>query len=276
MEILKDIKIKYPEYQIVTPQTLKQFTIRCLTVEDEERLKGSLLSPNKFANHLNKIIWDCLVEKPEEIKTYDDYLQRISIKDREALLFGMYHASYKDITNYSVKCSQCENSFDIKVNIKNAFKMDAWVDDREDKETGNIDETKPGLIDREFEVKLDVAQNIVPIVKQATLKREQDLMDTLVFSNKESVDLASEMLVVDKFMIKQDSGRAQTYQEINNVLRIYKKLPGPDRKLINKTYIDNLGKYGVDLTVKTTCPKCQAEDSTPIDLISQFFRALYE
>jgi len=267
MEILKSISIKYPEYSVVTPQTLQEFTIRSLTVQDEERLKGSLLTPNQFSKHLNSIIWDCLVKKPDDIKTIDEFLDKITIKDREALLFGLYHVTYKDISNYDVVCSSCSKSHSISINIEKSFTMDAYVD-----------EGKGGLLNQEFPVQLQIANNITSIIKQPTLRKENNLMGNMIFSKKENMDIGIEMLVVDKFLIEEDdgSGRKSEYSMEQNMLRIYNQLPSKDRKLINKTYIDNLGIYGVSIKSQVVCPACGESEVIDIDLVSQFFRALYE
>ena len=70
LEILPVFKISYPEYTVITPQSNREFTIRSLNVQDEERFKSSSLAPNQFASHLNNIIWECIVKKPDDIKTF--------------------------------------------------------------------------------------------------------------------------------------------------------------------------------------------------------------
>ncbi len=267
MEILKSISIKYPEYSVITPQTVLEFTVRSLNVSEEERLKGSLLTPNQFARHLNQIIWESIVKKPEEIKTYDDFINKTSIKDRDALLFGIYHATYKDVTNYDINCNQCNKSYSVSFNIKDAFAMDSYVD------VG-----KGPLLDQEFECKLEVAENITVIVKQPTIGKEEATMKDMLFQNKENIDMGVELLIIDRITIEDPdmTGRTETYTEPMNLLKIYKQLPSKDRKLINKKYMDELGQYKVSMNMQTVCSSCGKESTSDIDLVSQFFRSLYQ
>ena len=75
--------LQYPEYEVITPQTHLSFTVRTLSVSDEERLKGSLMTPAKVTEHLNKCIYETLVKKPDTIKEYKDFLKLVTLKDRD-------------------------------------------------------------------------------------------------------------------------------------------------------------------------------------------------
>ena len=55
--MFKGFDVKYPEYEVITPQTKLSFTVRSLNVREEERLKGSLMTPTKIHEHLNKCIY---------------------------------------------------------------------------------------------------------------------------------------------------------------------------------------------------------------------------
>ena len=41
--------IKFPEYEIICPQSKLSYTSRSLNVQEEENLRGSFLTPNKVA-----------------------------------------------------------------------------------------------------------------------------------------------------------------------------------------------------------------------------------
>ena len=268
-ELLTNIPVKYPEYTVSTPQSVKQFTVRSLNVQDEEKLKGSYLSPNQFAQHINQIIFDCLVKRPDDFKTYDDFITKLSIKDRDALLYALYHVTYKDINNYEIRCAECENKYDVSLDISKAFSMVAW----------KADENPVPLQDREFPVRLPISDTITAVLKQPTLKAEEVMMGDMLFQSKKNLDVGVELLVIDRFEIDKEgavAGQKNIIKERDNVFHLYNKLPSRDRKAINKEYAAKLGKYGVELKVETRCTKCGAESSTYIDLITQFFRSLYE
>ncbi len=58
---------KYPEYEVITPQLQQSFSVRTLTVQDEEKMKGSLKTPLQIADHLNTCIFSAITKSPEEI-----------------------------------------------------------------------------------------------------------------------------------------------------------------------------------------------------------------
>ena len=95
--MFKGFNLKYPEYEVITPQTKLSFTVRSLNVQEEERLKGSILTPQKITEHLNKCLYESLVTKPEVIKDFKTFLENVTLKDRDALLYGLYHGHAKKL-----------------------------------------------------------------------------------------------------------------------------------------------------------------------------------
>jgi len=310
MEILPNIQINYPEYSLITPQTLQEFTIRSLSVQEEENFKASILTPNQFADHLNKIIWNCLVKKPESIKTYDDFENNISVKDRDALLYGLYHISYKDISDYDVTCQNCGKSFPVKIDISKCFSINRYIptgedvildkmqnekieyenkkpetitENREvivkhDKPTPAVDNFE--LIKKRIKLRLKVASNIIVYIKQPLLRDERLLSQDPLFQSTKQQDIGTELLVIDHVEILNDSKNENDRSKIiikekDNLSILYKKLPSQDRKMINESFIENFAKYGIELKVVSRCISCGEEAETNIDLVSQFFRSLY-
>ena len=62
--MFKGFDIKYPEYEVITPQTKLSYSVRSLSVQEEELLKGSLLTPSKINEHLNKCLFSAITKKP--------------------------------------------------------------------------------------------------------------------------------------------------------------------------------------------------------------------
>jgi len=62
--MFQGFNIKYPEYEVITPQTNLSYHVRSLNVQEEERLKASFLTPTKANDHLNKCIYDSFVKRP--------------------------------------------------------------------------------------------------------------------------------------------------------------------------------------------------------------------
>jgi hypothetical protein len=264
IEVFSGFDIKYPEYSVVTPQTKLEFSIRSLTVSEEEKLKSSLLTANKLAEHLNEVIWECIVKKPDDIKTYDDFLNKVTIKDRDALMYGLYHVTYKDIHNYDVSCVQCEHVNSIKVNFLKSIKISMW-----DKEEAIIGKTA----DAQF----IIAEKIKAIIKQPLLRDEYNLLKETAFTSEEIRDLNMQLLMIDRFEITKDgTKKPQTVEDRNNIIKGYKQLPSTDKKIIEKTYREEFGKYEIDIVTVVRCQKCGHEEEISIDLVKQFFRSIYE
>jgi len=265
LEFIPNYEIKYPEYSVVTPQTNQQYTIRSLKVKEEEALKSSLLTPNKITEHLNKVLFEALVKKPEAIKTYEDFIKQNTLRDRDALMYALYHVTYKDIHNYDVACSKCEHVNTVKIKFGDSFSMTLW--DQPD-----------SVLTKEVAVKLETASVITAIVRQPTLFDEEQMLKDLAFVKDEERQRQLELLAIKRFefTIKENVKENDKILDRSNIRKIYDDLPATDRKLIDKAYIDNFSKYGVTLKTTVICESCRAENPTDIDLVRQFFRSMYE
>jgi len=267
IEVIPDFKIKYPEYTVVTPHTNKEYTIRSLKISEEEALRSSLLTPATLTQHLNKVIYDSLINKPEDIKTLDDFLKSSTMADRDALMYGLYHVTYKDVHNYDVNCAECDHVNSVKINFGDSFSMVAW-----NQETP--------ILEKEIKAKLKMAEQLTIVIKQPTLLDEQNLMNDLKFSTEEEREKHLGLLPINRIEIdmgQQVSGPSvDSIKDRDNIKQIYNDIPAQDRSIIEKEYNDNFGKYGVTLKTIVVCEKCQHKNETELDLVRQFFRAVYE
>jgi len=265
IEVFNGFNIKYPEYSVITPHTVREFTIRTLTIEDEEKLKGSMLTPNKLAEHLNEVIYQCIVKKPDDIKTFKDFLTKLTIKDRDALMYGLYHVTYKDIHNYDVTCTSCNFVNTVKIDFLKSFKADIWPKDA------------PSIIDQEIKVPCEIAQGVTVVIRQPLLCDEANLLKEMAFATDAARDLAMQLLVIKRFeQESSDVKNPNTIVERENIIKGYKQLPSPDKKQIDKAYTENFGKYGVEIESIVKCQKCGNEEKITIDLVRQFFRSIYQ
>ena len=306
--------IKYPEYVVITPQTLQEFTVRSLTVQEEEWLKGSMLIASKISDHLNRCIWDCIVSKPKSIQTYEDFLNKVTLKDRDALVYGIHHVSYGDITNYTVACSKCGTEHNVSVKITDAFNVHPWP-------------SKKSILDKVEVIKLPISGIEVELI-QPTLQREQDIISKYAYANEDKLNEIVEKMVIKRLIkrgeiqkVKQPTPQTNTnannnktnttnvkntqrqqanlppnnnvvtdQQQPTNVIKqddievdnfddilfAMSTLPAKDSKFINKMYQEKFGQYGVELKMAAVCPKCGFSDKINIDLITSFFRMVFE
>lgn len=258
--------ISYPEYEVLTPQTLLTFTIRSMTVSDEEKLKSSLVTPKKIPMYVNDIIWSCLVKKPDCIKTKEDFINKLTPSDRDVLLYALYHITYKDVREYNITCSNCsnDNTYPIKFNISDIFEMKAY--------NGNPLEI---LNDRHI-VDLELAKNAKVVLKVPVLADEQKILNDMLFQSDTNIEIASSTNIIEKFIIISDQRNPQEVNGKENIFNAYKSLPAKDRHLLENEYHEKFGKFKMRLPIKSSCPKCNHTNEMELDLIQQLFRSLYE
>jgi hypothetical protein len=254
---------QYPEYEVITPQTKKSFTLRSLTVQEEEKLKGSLITPTKIAEHLNTCLFQSIVKKPEEIVDLDTFLRCTTLKDRDALLYGLYHITYEEIRNYSVRCTKCSSEYQVTVQASSTFNFNSYP--------------KNDILTAKVKVNLPISKGVVAVVKQPTLIDEMAAIKSLGSRPGTSLEIITETLILDRFEQElEDKTEPCVYSDRIDVIDAYLSLPAKDKRVIFKAYEENFGKYGVDLKMKSYCSSCGNEDNFDIDLVDSFFRSLYE
>jgi len=259
--MFKGFNIKYPEYEVVTPQTNLSYHVRSLNVQEEERLKASFLTPTKANDHLNKCIFDSFVKKPENVLTYDTWLKMTTLKDRDALLYGLYHITYEDIRNYDVTCGSCNRGYAVTVKASETFKMNAYPDE--------------DIINKEFDTELPLSKGVFATIKQPTLWDEIMALKTQRGGGKE-LEIFTETLIVKKFFQNPEAGGDSiVYSDREDVIDAYRSLPSKDKRHIYKEYREKFGQYGIELNMLSNCHHCGYEELINIDLVGNFFRMVY-
>lgn len=254
--------IKYPEYEVVTPQSHQSFMVRSLNVQEEEKMKGSLITPAKITEHLNRCIFDVIVKKPEDIKTYEDYLKKTTLRDRDALLYGVYHISYKEVRDYNVTCSSCNNEYPVTVNASDTFNM----------------VTYPGkdILNKTIKFKLPISKDITVYIKQPTIWDEEMTLKTLSTTPGYTLDILTNSLCILKIEQKEsEAGKVSEYTNRSDIVDVYLLLAAMDRRSIIDKYLESFGKYKIDLKMQTTCRSCGIQEVIDIDLAENFFRLVY-
>jgi len=254
--------LQYPEYEVITPQTHLSFTTRSLNVQDEERLKGSLLTPTKVTEHLNKCIYETLVKKPESIKDFKDFLKLVTLKDRDTLLYGLYHITYEDIRNYDVRCKNCKKDFSVTVNASDTFNFNPYPGD--------------DILTRRVKVVLPKSKGVTCYIKQPTLEDEMESIKSMSSRPGSTMDILTETLIIDRF--EQDIEAQVDPIVIDSrvdVIDAYRTLPAKDKREIYETFNNEFGKYETELKMRVFCQHCGNEDVINIDLVENFFRMVY-
>jgi hypothetical protein len=260
--MFKGFDIKYPEYEVITPQTGLSFNVRSLNVQEEERLKGSLLTPSKVNDHLNKCLFDAITQKPEHIQSYDDFLKNTTLKDRDAILYGLYHITYEEIRNYDVTCPSCRKDYPITVQASSTFNINSY--------DGN------DILQKEIPVELPVSKGVYVYIKQPTLFDESHALKSYGASVATNIDILTETLIITKFQHNPiTGGDTVIYNERQDIMDAYMTLPSKDKRKIYQSYKQELGQYGVIFKMVSTCVHCGIQDNIDIDLVENFFRMVH-
>jgi len=253
--------IKYPEYEVITPQTHLTFLVRSINVAEEERMKGSFLSPQKITEHLNKIIFESLAEKPKHIKLYEDFKQALTIKDRDALLFGLYHISYEEIRNYDITCSSCQNKYPITTKASDTLTTNAYP--------------HKDILSKVVEVPLPLSKGVTAFIKQPSLAEEAETLQRQAVLSP-NIELLTQAMVITKFEQEiENSKDSAVYSEREDIVSAFQTLPARDKRAINDAYIEAFGKYQIELKINVGCPSCGNSEVVNIDLVENFFRMVY-
>lgn len=249
--------LKYPDYEVLTPQTGLSYKLRSLNVQEEERLKGSLITAAKVTDHLNKCIYEALTKKPKSIKDYDSFLESTTLKDRDALIYALYHVTYEEIRNYDISCGTCGKSYSVTIDASSTFNVNPYPDD--------------DILSKKVEVDLPVSKGVKAIIKQPTLANEVNCVKELSSRPGSTIDVITEILIVDKFVHGE-----KEYTDPVDILDAYLSLPSRDKRKISKEYAEKFGVYGINLKMNSMCRHCSAKEDVDIDIVAQFFRSLYE
>ena len=255
--------LKYPEYEVITPQTHLTFNVRTLNVQEEERLKGSLVTPIKVTEHLNKCIWEAITKKPETIKDFESFLKLVTLKDREALLYGLYHITYEEIRNYDIRCGSCKKEYAVTINASDTFNFNGYPG------TDNI-------LSKRIPVPLVASKGVNAVIKQPSLFDEIAALRSQGSTPGRTIEIITETLIIDKF--EQDVVQAvqpKVYDDRGDIIDAYLSLPARDKRVIYDKYMEEFGNYGISLKMRSYCTHCSAEDTVNIDMVESFFRMVY-
>lgn len=253
---------KYPEYEVITPQTKNSFTIRSLNVLEEEKLKGSLLTPTKVTEHLNKCIFECVVAKPEKVKDFKSFLQNTTLKDRDGLLYGLYHISYGEFRNYDIRCTSCRKDYSVTINASDTFNANMYPED--------------DILAKRVTIKLPLTKTVSAVLRQPTLDDEAESLKRLGGSLGYTVEVITETLIIESFSEdRTEQVEPIVYVDRADIIDAYRALPAKDKRVIYEKYVEEFGKYNIELKMKSFCTHCGNEEVVNIDLVENFFRMVY-
>jgi hypothetical protein len=219
------------------------------------------MTPSKVHEHLNKCIYDSIVNKPAAIVEYEDFLKVVTLKDRDALLYGLYHISYEEIRNYDVACRSCQKEYSVTVAASSTFNYNPYPGD--------------DVLTKKIAVELPTSTGVTAYVQQPTLYDETIAMKTLALQPGSKMDIITETLVIYRFQETPETGDTVIYNDRGDIVDAYMSLPAKDKRVIHEHYRKEFGDYGIELKMKSACTHCGEEEDINIDLVTNFFRMVY-
>lgn len=157
----KRLRYEYPHFTVICPQTGYTFDVRTLNVQEVNQLKGSMMVQSKTPSLINKIIWGAIESKPDEIVDLNTFKQMVTLRDREAILYGIYCSTFGDEEEFKVVCKNCEHEEPIKVSMEKLFTMNAYPGSESMKNSYKVARVT-GDADYDPEIEKEIAKDIAP------------------------------------------------------------------------------------------------------------------
>ncbi len=250
--------IQYPVYEVITPQTGFTFKIRTMTLNDEMKLRTSIMTNRKSViNEFNQVLWNLIQEKPEVIKDYKTFVSSLTVTDRKALVLGTYHISYGDEFSVTTTCPVCGST---NINNINLLKH-TIVNPYQGKEPAEI-------LMKSVSVNLPISKITVELLPP-TLEKEMKVSSVQMDSKLAELSMIVDTMTVEKKILTLD-------KQMNDIISMLKILPAKDTKTIQQKYLETFGNYDVSVKFKVVCSNCSNEYEAEADFMEQLFRMVVQ
>lgn len=236
-------KIKAPSDVVVdlpggyispTGEVYRTAEVRELTGLDEEAIVKASNLPKALAVALARG-----AVKIGDVRATEDVLDKILAADRDAILLGIYRATFGETAEFGAFCNGCKDSKLVEINILEDIRVKALVDPLED---------------RAFKVAGKSHEYLIKL-PEGRVQRELGNNLDKTSSELDSVLLEYCVLEIDgKLILSKNQVQAIGIADRRAILsKIIEKSPGPQFN-----------------DVKVTCPDCGGEVVVPINLGTLF------
>jgi len=125
--IFKGFNIEYPVYTIQTPHTGIVLEVRCLNVAEVAKLKSSITTAARVPFILNRVVYSSIVNKPAYMRDFESFSKMITTRDREALLYGLYQATFSnEVESIGVVCQECNEKEKLNLKLSDMMTVDMY------------------------------------------------------------------------------------------------------------------------------------------------------
>jgi len=249
-------QIQVPEIAVPLPQSGKTYRIRSLRLGEEASTKSSLFgSALPIVNKLNQLVYQSIMD--EDKPSFEDFLRTTSTKDRDALVLGLYQVTYGNeytMNDYTCSNPQCGQKYSLKTYLSDGLVMERF-------ETGDLMSIKKDI---------QLEDNLFAVIKQASLEDEVAIMK----ATDENDKMLDFYLKIDKFKYSDKDNNTLELSLLDKTIDFIvgcNQLLPRHKKLVNTTYAENFGKFGVRVDVAYTCPHCGQDEKFVLDFVKQFF-----
>lgn len=123
---------KYPIRSVICPMSGDTYEIRALRIDEIETLRSSQAEKNRIHSILNSVLWQCLVSKPQNISTYDDFIKHVCLEDKKALVYGLFIVTFGKLKRYILYCNNpsCKLPQETSVNLEEIMTFEVYPGNR--------------------------------------------------------------------------------------------------------------------------------------------------
>ncbi len=218
--------------------------VRELTGVDEEAMAkaGRLPDGGMDSRRVMECVFERCTLKIGTVGVSPKLLQSMHLGDREAILLGIYRTTYGDDYETRIYCPVCPKWSDV------VFELNTDIEPKVLKD--------PAVVWRDVTLKGGRVANVrlISVADQAE-----------ALANEEATGAEMNSILLSRIIRTVDGIETMGLQSAQT-------LSSADRRKILKYVTDNAPSAGLG-EAKTTCPKCQAESTTPLNLAAIFLES---
>lgn len=213
---------------------------------------------------------------------FDEFKKYNSSIDKLSLLWGLYKSTYETVDKEKeIECEQCSNKYKIDISSDELIHEDTYTIWEQENDNGEIIPfwnyrynipIEYGDVVYEFSTKLPSMEDNNILLSMLSNDSIQQNLETTgnIFTKPQQMGL-----LIDTIKISSKSGSFEEVQTSNIheiLLALQKHIPSTVSDSFFKQYGDHFNKYVPSFYKLSTCPSCNYNNRTEVDLEVEFFR----
>jgi len=263
--------------ELILPIAKLEVFVSPLLVSDDLQIRSSIVSPDNYDNEICSMIFKHTQFKTTQL-SYNDFLNKLTLIDKQVLLWGILNSTYKTISDENVKCSKCGNVSKVNINYDDLLHEDSLMAWEEDKpvdqfiKTCNIDINSEDITKLEIDLAITSLQyriSTLRLVSTEKIKENYNSIGSIFTIAEQLTSITKEIRV-----FSPDS----TIYPINNLQEIHMAYYKLTHDIIEKIRIEYeyFNKYIPSFYTNVKCINCENITKHTIDpevfLFRNYFR----